>query len=154
MYKYYIDTKKYVCLTNYETTCNAVQKLYKKRWAVETSFRRLKTDLNLEKAHSMSIAGFIQEVEARVLFDTFCCLNAKVCTKDDTVHCLESSPRDGEAKLKSYFQMLDLSLQIFHALSVVHEKQLKYMSLVKIISRLKSKPWDIGKPKDPQNEDW
>lgn len=139
LYKYYILDKKYVCLTNYATTCSLVQKLYEKRWAVETSFRRLKTDLNLETAHSMSIAGFVQEVEARVLFDTFSCLNARVFNKDDTtVH--------SENTLKSYFHMVDVSLQIFHAISVVHEQQLKYISLVKILSTVKSRPWDIGKP--------
>lgn len=72
LYKYYIDGVKYVCATNFESSVKRVQSLYKLRWRVESSFKRLKSVLNLEKSHSRTAVGFAQEVEARILFDTVC----------------------------------------------------------------------------------
>ena len=72
LYKYYIDGVKYVCATNFESSVKCVQSLYKLRWRVESSFKRLKSVLNLEKSHSRTAVGFAQEVEARILFDTVC----------------------------------------------------------------------------------
>jgi Transposase DDE domain len=48
MFKYFIDGRKYVCVTNYKSTPLDIKRQYSLRWRVETSFRRLKTDLNLE----------------------------------------------------------------------------------------------------------
>jgi hypothetical protein len=73
--KYYIDGKKYMCLTNVKGSRGEIKALYAKRWTVETSFRRLKTDLNLEVAHSMSADKYIQEIQARILIDTFAILS-------------------------------------------------------------------------------
>jgi IS4 transposase len=42
LYKYCIDQKVYVCLTNYMTSIEEVKHLYKLRWTVETSFAVLK----------------------------------------------------------------------------------------------------------------
>jgi IS4 transposase len=52
------------------TSIEEVKHLYKLRWTVETSFRRLKSNLNLETSHSMSLQLFEQELEARILLDT------------------------------------------------------------------------------------
>jgi hypothetical protein len=85
--KYFIDGKKYMCLTNMQNTRKEIKELYAKRWTVETSFRRLKTDLNLEVAHSMTSQKYIQEIQARILLDTFAMLSQentneqKLCDK-------------------------------------------------------------------------
>ena len=62
--KYFIDGKCYMCLTNSEASSSEVKCLYAMRWRVETSFRRLKSDLNLETSHSMTTKAFVQEVQA------------------------------------------------------------------------------------------
>lgn len=69
--KYFIDGKTYVCLTNdLSITRLQVKNHYASRWRVEESFKRLKSNLKLEKSHSLTPELFYQEVEARVLLDT------------------------------------------------------------------------------------
>lgn len=69
--KYFINGKTYVCLTNDPSlTREEVKSVYASRWRVEESFKRLKSNLKLEKAHARTPALYIQEVEARVLLDT------------------------------------------------------------------------------------
>ena len=69
--KYFIDGKTYVCLTNDPSLSRkGVKAMYASRWRVEESFKRLKSNLKLEKAHARTPALYIQEVEARVLLDT------------------------------------------------------------------------------------
>jgi len=69
--KYFIDGKTYVCLTN-DTSLSRrnIKTMYASRWRVEESFKRLKSNLKLEKAHAKTPDLYIQEVEARVLLDT------------------------------------------------------------------------------------
>ncbi|CAN0393753.1 unnamed protein product, partial [Ectocarpus sp. 13 AM-2016] len=69
--KYFIDGKTYVCLTNDPSLSRRdIKTMYASRWRVEESFKRLKSNLKLEKAHAKTPALYIQEVEARVLLDT------------------------------------------------------------------------------------
>lgn len=69
--KYFIDGKTYVCLTNDPSLSRKdIKTMYASRWRVEESFKRLKSNLKLEKAHAKTPALYIQEVEARVLLDT------------------------------------------------------------------------------------
>lgn len=69
--KYFIAGKAYVCLTNDQSISRGdVKALYASRWRVEESFKRLKSNLKLEKAHARTPALYIQEVEARILLDT------------------------------------------------------------------------------------
>ena len=69
--KYFITGKTYVCLTNNLAVNRArVKALYASRWRVEESFKRLKSNLKLEKAHALKSDLYIQEIEARVLLDT------------------------------------------------------------------------------------
>jgi len=69
--KYFINGKTYVCLTNDPSLSRRdVKAMYASRWRVEESFKRLKSNLRLEKAHARTPALYIQEVEARVLLDT------------------------------------------------------------------------------------
>lgn len=52
--KYFIAGKTYVCLTNNLSVNRArVKALYASRWRVEESFKRLKSNLKLEKAHAL-----------------------------------------------------------------------------------------------------
>ena len=59
-----------MCMTNFATACKIVKSCYKRRWDVETSFRRLKSNLNLETCHSNTLGLYEQEIEARILLDT------------------------------------------------------------------------------------
>lgn len=69
--KYFISGKTYVCLTNdLSLSRRDMKAMYASRWRVEESFKRLKSNLKLEKAHAKTPALYIQEVEARVLLDT------------------------------------------------------------------------------------
>lgn len=69
--KYFINGKTYVCLTNDPSLSRRdVKAIYASRWRVEETFKRLKSNLKLEKAHAKAPALYIQEVEARVLLDT------------------------------------------------------------------------------------
>lgn len=69
--KYFINGKTYVCLTNDPSLSRRdVKAIYASRWRVEESFKRLKSNLKLEKAHARTPSLYIQEVEARVLLDT------------------------------------------------------------------------------------
>ena len=125
LYKYFIDGIKYICITNFESTPDRIKQMYSLRWRVETSFRRLKTDLNLEVAHSMTTNGFAQEIEARILFDTFSVLTSteRVCEVRQVT----------KRKLKSYFKALDEALRIFHVIQIVRERNMTYGSLIRIL---------------------
>jgi hypothetical protein len=102
--KYYIDGKKYMCLTNVKGSRGDIKALYAKRWAVETSFRRLKTDLNLEVAHSMSAAKYIQEIQARILIDTFAMLSqTELLSQTATLSLKHAQP----VVLKGYHYFVD-----------------------------------------------
>ena len=69
--KYFIDNKTYVLgtsLLNKSKSC--LEKLYKKRWNVELSFRRLKSNLNLNYTFSLKEETWNQNVQVRILADT------------------------------------------------------------------------------------
>ncbi|CAM9180797.1 unnamed protein product [Ectocarpus sp. 12 AP-2014] len=69
--KYFINGKAHVCLTNDPSLSRRdIKAIYASRWRVEESFKRLKSNLRLEKAHARTPDLYIQEVEARVLLDT------------------------------------------------------------------------------------
>lgn len=69
--KYFINGKAYVCLTNDPSLSRRdIKAVYASRWRVEEGFKRLKSNLRLEKAHARTPDLYIQEVEARVLLDT------------------------------------------------------------------------------------
>ena len=126
LYKYFIDGKKYICITNFETSVASVKELYALRWKVETSFRRLKTDLCLESAHSSTKHGFVQELEARILFDTFAVLTTEKVSSDD-------ANVQSKKKFVGYFHALDAALRIFHAIQIIREQNLTRHSLFRIL---------------------
>lgn len=119
LYKYYIDNKQYVCMTNFESSVKKIKQLYALRWRVETSFRRLKTDLSLETAHSMTTEGFVQEIEARILFDTFSILSSSNTPHGDAEPTFR---RAAPQQIHSYFVALDAALRIFFAIEICHEQ--------------------------------
>jgi hypothetical protein len=124
--KYFIDGKVYVCLTNFEATTAEVKRLYGLRWRVETSFRRLKSDLNLETAHSMTSKAYVQEVQARILYDTVAVL---------------SQDREKEGKrscVKTYLRALDEYLNIIYLIKVCREQRLPRGSFMRLLNRLQS----------------
>jgi len=104
--KYFIDGKKYMNLINFCTSIPKIRDLYALRWRVETSFKRLKSYLNLEDSHSMSPQLYTQEVEARLLLDTI-----TQQTKD--VHDLDASTKLlNKTNVVSYLRILDQVAQL------------------------------------------
>lgn len=130
LYKYFIDGKKYVCATNFASTVKNVKSLYALRWRVETSFRRLKTDLSLEHAHSMTPSAFVQEVELRILFDTHAILSNSILNSKNDEHIHRS-----KHKHLTYFTALDNSLRLFHAIQIVIEKSMTWHSVIRILTQ-------------------
>jgi hypothetical protein len=119
LYKYHIDGVKYVCATNFDSSVKKVRALYKLRWRVESSFKRLKSVLNLENSHSRTPAGFMQEVEARILFDTVCVNTARA------TDCSES--------VKGYLVAVDLCNTVCKVIMICSEVVLPYKSFLKIL---------------------
>jgi hypothetical protein len=69
--KYFIDGKKYIMATTlFDSTNEEIKMLYKLRWRVELSFKRLKSHLHIEKIHSISEKNWLQDLQFRILFDT------------------------------------------------------------------------------------
>lgn len=95
--KYFIDGKKYMNLINFNAKTDEVRRLYALRWRVETSFKRLKSYLNLEDSHSMSAAMYIQEIQARILLDTV----------TQNITQLENIDQMSPKKHQSYLRILD-----------------------------------------------
>jgi hypothetical protein len=127
LHKYFIDGHKYMCLTNFASTSKDIKALYALRWRVETSFRRLKTDLNLEVSHSMSPSKYIQELQARVLYDTLSML-----TRDGDAS--EKSQKRSKASVDTYLWQLDVSLHLIYCVKVCHELHLKRSSFWRVVN--------------------
>jgi hypothetical protein len=124
--KYFIEGKKYVCLSNYEATPAQVEKTYAKRWTVETFFRRLKSNLNLEKAHSMSYESYAQEVEARILLDTIVMMTNRTGDPNRT---------GPEKRASTYFTAADATSAIAHIVAVCEEKGLSRGVTVRVLRK-------------------
>lgn len=69
--KYKIDDKEYIIGTSlFDLSKQKIADLYKKRWNVELSFRRLKSNLNLNYTFTLKENTWHQAVQARLLADT------------------------------------------------------------------------------------
>ena len=81
--KYFIDGKKYMCLTSTNVAVNQVKKLYKERWRVEEHFKRLKSYLGIEKIATTSLHSFLQDIDIRLFLDwlTLHCKKTATSTK-------------------------------------------------------------------------
>lgn len=132
LYKYFIDNKEYMCLTNFESTQSDVKRLYALRWKVETGFRRLKSNLRLEKAHSMCLRLFVQELEARILLDTVTMLSDEKAPKYDNQGSHKKPYRD-----PSYFQRLDDILEFVFFSKVASETCLNLLQTWRFFRRSK-----------------
>jgi Transposase DDE domain len=126
LYKYFIEGKMYMCLTNFSTTAANVKHLYGLRWRVETSFRRLKSNLLLEKAHSMSLDLYVQEIEARILLDTLTMMTTNNVVVNKTVH-----------KQLTYYQVLDHIQVLLFYMKVAAEGRLNLNQTVRLIRQFK-----------------
>lgn len=104
--KYFIDGRKYMCLTNIMTESRSIIKsMYGMRWEIELAFKRLKSNLKLEYSHSMSPVLYNQEVEMRVLMDTLTLLlqeRGKAASKSN-----------GRSKKNTYLFVMDVVLKQF-----------------------------------------
>ena len=121
--KYYINGAPYVCLTNFEASTAEVKRLYGLRWRVETSFRRLKSDLNLEKAHWMTPRGYVQEVQARILYDTVTVLSLERGSGDNESMGGRALERPA-GRIRTYLRALDEFLDIIYLIKVRRESKL------------------------------
>lgn len=89
--KYFINGKTYVCLANDPSLSRRdIKTMYASRWTVEESFKRLKSNLRLEKAHAKTPALYIQEVEARVLLDTITLMAQKRVKEPSYIYTLDT----------------------------------------------------------------
>jgi hypothetical protein len=109
--KYFIDGHKYMNLVNFESDISDIRKLYSKRWAVETSFRRLKTNLNLECAHSMSYELYCQEIQARILLDSIVHQVCDIVSSHNTKSMI------------TYFTILECILDSLYILSIATQEK-------------------------------
>ena len=83
----------YICvatnLSGEEFPLEEIKKLYRMRWAEETSFRELKYTIGLIHWHSSKYEGILQEINARMILYNFCELvtsHAVVSTRENTKH--------------------------------------------------------------------
>jgi len=71
--KYFIDNKIYIMGTSIlHLSPQKIKKMYKLRWRVEIHFKRLKSYNNINKIYATTEKLWIQEMQARILFDTIC----------------------------------------------------------------------------------
>ena len=69
--KYNIDGNKYMLATTHiNCPLKKIKDMYKLRWRVEISFKRLKSYLNLNKIFSLSENFWKQEMQLRILLDS------------------------------------------------------------------------------------
>jgi len=77
--KYYIDGKPYIIGTSlFNHSRSQIAQLYKKRWSVELSFRRLKSNLNLNYTYTLKETTWRHAVQARILADTVSIMSGAV----------------------------------------------------------------------------
>ena len=69
--KYKINDSIFMlCTTHLDKTRNQLKHMYKQRWRVELSFKRLKSYLHINKIFALSELLWRQEMQARILIDT------------------------------------------------------------------------------------
>ena len=69
--KYKVEDSLFVIATNlFDRTIKNIKAIYKMRWRVELSFKRLKTFLNLNHIKAKTVKHWKQEVDFRILLDT------------------------------------------------------------------------------------
>jgi hypothetical protein len=132
LYKYFIDGRAYMCLSNFDCTVKKIKDLYAQRWTVETSFRRLKTNLNLEKSHSMSLDLFVQEIQALILLDTI---------------TMMITPSSTNSHKSSYYQTLDKVQMVLYILSESFLHCLSVTFTLRMVKQHVSDPHKIKHPK-------
>ena len=88
-----LDNGAYICiatnLSKEDFPLEELRKLYRMRWAEETSFRELKYTIGLINWHSSKYEGILQEINARMILYNFCELvtsHAVVSTRENTKH--------------------------------------------------------------------
>jgi hypothetical protein len=88
--KYYIDGKKYMCLTSLHRDVTYIRSLYKERWRVEEHYKRLKSHLHLDHVVSHTLHTLFQDMELRVLLDTISLLHTPPKGPNSTVYALHT----------------------------------------------------------------
>jgi len=69
--KYKIDNSVFIIATTlFDYSIKKIKDIYKLRWRVELSFKRLKSYLNIEKIFSKTESLWKQELQVRILIDT------------------------------------------------------------------------------------
>jgi len=70
-FKYTVENSSFIIATNiFDKNIDYLADLYKKRWRVELSFKRLKSQLSIEKIFSLSEKCFLQDLQFRILLDS------------------------------------------------------------------------------------
>ena len=69
--KYLIEGKVFMIATSlFDKSVKQIQDMYKLRWRVELSFKRLKSHLKINKIYATSEILWKQEMQLRILLDT------------------------------------------------------------------------------------
>ena len=69
--KYFINGTKYIIGTTIKHMSHRlIKQLYKLRWGIETSYKRVKSFHNLNKIHARTEKLWFQELQLRILYDT------------------------------------------------------------------------------------
>ena len=67
-FKYTVQNSLFIMATNiFDKNIDYLADLYKKRWRVELSFKRLKSQLSIEKIFSLSEKCFLQDLQLIIL---------------------------------------------------------------------------------------
>lgn len=82
----------FTCLTTARMTAREVADAYRKRWAVETWFRSMKSDLHVKRFRTTSSAVFLHLLEAAML--AYSLINAHAVHRSSK----RASPREGERR--------------------------------------------------------
>lgn len=93
--KYTVGSKQFVLGTScFDKSRKQLAHLYQKRWNVELSFRRLKSNLNLNYTYSLKEKTWLQSVQCRVLADTVSIIygGTQHCRKTLRLLFMERSP--------------------------------------------------------------
>ena len=91
--KYYVKDKQYIIGTSlFQHSRKQIANLYRKRWSVELSFRRLKSNLHLNYTFTLKENTWKHAIQARVLADTISILSSET-TKSRPLYSLHDFVR-------------------------------------------------------------
>lgn len=109
--KYYIDGNKYVIGTTIkDMSTRIIKQLYKLRWGVETSYKRVKSYQNINTIYARTHKLWLQEVQLRILYDTLLIKTQSCMTIQKRKSCKKIAY--GIINLKAFALLLNISVEL------------------------------------------